>query len=355
MDRKKGDERMIEIKGVSKIFDLKRTKTAAADQIHAVDDVTLTIEDGEIFGIIGHSGAGKSTLIRMINQLERQTSGDIVIDGLRMGELKGKELRRRRMKMGMIFQHFNLLWSRTIEDNIALPLEIAGVPKQKRNERVRELIRLVGLEGREKAYPSELSGGQKQRVGIARALANEPDILLCDEATSALDPETTQSILDLLVEINRSLKLTIVLITHQMEVVQKICHRIAVMSEGKIVEMGSTQDVFLNPQHEVTKRFIQDVTDTDDEDLIRMDLQRYYPNARLVRLYFTPDISNRPILMRVAKETDLEVSIVNSQITNSIMGPMGNMFITVEHEKDEEFTAFCRRLEEEGVKVEVIQ
>ena len=223
---------VIELKNIQKVFQIKDNQ-----QIHAVNNVNLTIKDGEIFGIIGYSGAGKSTLIRIINQLEKQTKGEVIIDGEDISKLPAKELRHRRMKMGMIFQHFNLLWSRTVAQNIEFPLEIANVDKDIRTKRVHELIQLVGLEGRENAYPSELSGGQKQRVGIARALANNPSILLCDEATSALDPETTQSILDLLVEINKKLNLTIVLITHQMEVVQKICHRIAVMSNGDVVEL----------------------------------------------------------------------------------------------------------------------
>lgn len=206
---------MIELQGVTKTFHTKDK------EIQAVKECSLTIHDGEIFGIIGYSGAGKSTLVRMLNALEKPTSGKVLIDGVNISALEGNALRQKRMKIGMIFQHFNLLWSRTVERNIELPLEIAGVPKETRKERVKELIHLVGLDGREKAYPNELSGGQKQRVGIARALANDPSILLCDEATSALDPTTTDSILDLLVEINQKLRITIVLITHQMEVVQK--------------------------------------------------------------------------------------------------------------------------------------
>ena len=224
---------MIEIKEVSKIYDLKNRKVVA------VDNVSLSINNGDIFGIIGYSGAGKSTLVRMINQLETQDKGKILIDGHELNKLSPKQLRQLRTKIGMIFQHFNLLWSRTVSENIELALQIAGIKdKHKRQQRVKELVDLVGLTGRENAYPSELSGGQKQRVGIARALANDPKILLCDEATSALDPDTTKSILDLLLEINRKLKITIVMITHQMEVVQKICNRVAVMSEGKVVEEG---------------------------------------------------------------------------------------------------------------------
>ena len=235
---------MIEIKCVSKVYRLKDR------EVVAVDDVSLTIEDGDIYGIIGYSGAGKSTLVRLINQLEVQDSGKIFIDGQDLGNLSQIELRKLRTKVGMIFQHFNLLWSRTVSENIELALEIAGnKDKRIRQQKVQELVELVGLTGRENAYPSELSGGQKQRVGIARALANDPRILLCDEATSALDPDTTKSILELLLKINKKLNITIIMITHQMEVVQRICNHIAVMSEGKVIEEGTVKEIFTSPQH----------------------------------------------------------------------------------------------------------
>src|SRR5690606_24368222 len=204
---------MIELKKLSKVFDTGK------GSLTAVDHVDLSIGAGEIFGIIGYSGAGKSTLIRLLNGLEKPSDGSVVINGQNITAIKGNDLRKARQKVSMIFQHFNLLWSRTVKENIEFPLEIAGVPKSKRDARVLELVELVGLKGRENAYPSQLSGGQKQRVGIARALANEPEVLLCDEATSALDPQTTDSILELLVDINKRLGLTIVLITHEMHVI----------------------------------------------------------------------------------------------------------------------------------------
>ncbi|MFR1295722.1 MAG: methionine ABC transporter ATP-binding protein [Coprobacillus cateniformis] len=253
---------MIELKHITKIFHTQK------GDISACQDVNLTIQDGEIFGVIGYSGAGKSTLVRIINQLEKQTSGEVIIDGEDISQLSGERLRKKRTKIGMIFQHFNLLWSRTVQKNIELSLEIAGVDKQTRQQKAKQLIELVGLTGRENAYPSELSGGQKQRVGIARALANDPHILLCDEATSALDPDTTEQILDLLIQINRQLGITIVMITHQMEVVQKICHRIAVMSEGKVVEEASVKDIFEHPHHEITKRFVRDLSSKIDDEQI---------------------------------------------------------------------------------------
>ena len=339
---------MIELKNIHKVFEVNSQK------IYAVDGVNLTIHDGEIFGIIGYSGAGKSTLIRIINQLEKQSKGDVIIDGENIGQLSEKTLRQKRMKIGMIFQHFNLLWSRTVAQNIEFPLEIAGIDKATRKQKVQELISLVGLDGREDAYPSELSGGQKQRVGIARALANDPKILLCDEATSALDPDTTQSILDLLVEINQKLHLTIVLITHQMEVVQKICHRIAVMSDGKVVELNDVKSIFEKPCHEVTKRFIQDVHGHDDMERIQKELKEMYPNSYLLRLHFSADISDQPILANVIRKTNVSISIVNSNITHSMAGPMGNMYICVDGEYLE-VQKVVKYLKDEKVKVEVFQ
>ncbi|HEY4551253.1 MAG TPA: methionine ABC transporter ATP-binding protein, partial [Bacillus sp. (in: firmicutes)] len=248
---------MITIKNVKKIFSTKQ------GDVTAVTDVNLEIQEGEIFGVIGYSGAGKSTLIRMLNGLEIPTDGSVTVANKQVSHIKGSELRTARQKIGMIFQHFNLLWSRTVRENISFPLEIAGVSKANRIKKVDELIKLVGLQGREDAYPSQLSGGQKQRVGIARALANDPKVLLCDEATSALDPQTTDSILDLLVDINERLGLTIVLITHEMHVIRKICHRVAVMEDGEIVEKGSVLEVFKNPQQPITKRFVQQVTEPE--------------------------------------------------------------------------------------------
>ena len=241
---------MIRVENVSKTY------TGKQGTVEAVKDVSLEISRGEIFGVIGFSGAGKSTLIRLLNGLETVTSGHIYINEKDIPTLKRKELLKERQKIAMIFQHFNLLWSRTVEENIAFSLEIAGVPKAERKAKVAELIDLVGLTGREKSYPSQLSGGQKQRVGIARALANDPEVLLCDEATSALDPKTTKDILKLLVEINQELGLTIVLITHEMHVVRQICHRVAVMEEGRVVESGEVIEVFKNPQQPITKQFV---------------------------------------------------------------------------------------------------
>ena len=339
---------MIELRHIQKVF-----HTPKGD-IHACQDVNLTIQTGEIFGVIGYSGAGKSTLVRIINQLEKQTSGEVMIDGEDISLLNPKDLRKKRTKMGMIFQHFNLLWSRTVQKNIELPLEIAGVDKEIRKKKTRELIELVGLQGRENAYPSELSGGQKQRVGIARALANDPSILLCDEATSALDPDTTEQILDLLKDINRKLGITIVMITHQMEVVQKICHRVAVMSEGKVVEVGRVKDIFEHPQHTVTKRFVRDISSKIDDDKQNENLKKIYPNGILLRLTFDEDISRQPIVSRVMKETTLDISIVSGNLTNTIDSSFGVLVVNVLGGTKQDYENIIQKFQDYHVIVEVI-
>ncbi len=339
---------MIELRSIVKVFDAGRA------QIHAVNDVSLTIADGEIFGIVGYSGAGKSTLVRIINQLEVQSAGDVIIDGRSMRKLTGKELNEERQKIGMIFQHFNLLWSRTAAENIALPLELAGVPKSERQEKVKKLIRLVGLEGREDAYPSELSGGQKQRVGIARALANDPKILLSDEATSALDPDTTEQILDLLRRINRELGITIVMITHQMEVVQKICTRMAVMSEGRIVEQGTVKEVFEHPVHEITKRFIHNVNESETIENLRTELLEKYPGSHFLRCTFTTNNVDEAIIAEAIRSVDFPVSIVDSRIMESSDRSYGVTYLHLYHGTDEQYNRFVTVLVDHAVKVEAL-
>ncbi len=339
---------MIEIRNITKTFHLEK------GDIQACKNVNLNIRSGEIFGVIGYSGAGKSTLVRIINQLEKQSSGDIVIDGEKLNGLSYKELRQKRMKIGMIFQHFNLLWSRTVQKNIELPLEIAGVDKETRVKRAKELIKLVGLEGREKAYPSELSGGQKQRVGIARALANNPSLLLCDEATSALDPDTTEQILDLLKQINKDMGITIIMITHQMEVVQKICHRIAVMSDGVVVEEGKVKDIFENPRHDVTKRFVRDFSSKVDNEELNNTLKIIYPSGILLRLSFDEVISREPIVSKVIKESKVDISIVSGQLTNTIDSSFGVLIVNVINGTKEQYEEVISRFKDYKVKVEVI-
>ena len=338
---------MISIKGLKKQFITKDRK------ITAVNDVDLEIKEGEIFGVIGYSGAGKSTFIRLINRLEEPTNGKIRIGDKEITELDSHELRVARQNIGMIFQHFNLLWSRTVAENIAFPLEIAGVNKAERMKRVQELIDLVGLTGRENAYPSQLSGGQKQRVGIARALANKPKLLLCDEATSALDPETTNSILDLLVDINEKMGLTIILITHEMHVIRKICHRVAVMEEGNIVELGDVLDVFTNPKQPVTKRFVQQMMG-DDEDESITELIEANPDGTLLKLQFIGDTANQPLISRLSKRYDIDINILQGKITNTQTGSYGTLFVQVLGEDSEVNEAIQYIRSKTTVEVEVI-
>lgn len=334
---------MIEIRHVNKTFHLKHK------DVKAVDNVSLTIEDGSIFGIIGYSGAGKSTLVRMINQLEIQDSGQIIINGQDVKSLSNHQLRQLRTKIGMIFQHFNLLWSRTVSQNVELALEIAGhKDKAKRRAKVQELIDLVGLKGRENAYPSELSGGQKQRVGIARALANDPKILLCDEATSALDPETTKAILDLLKEINLKLNITIVMITHQMEVVQKICTKIAIMSQGKIIEQGKVKDVFMNPKHSVTKKFVSEVATHNEFD--EAMLKQIYPEGILIKVIFDENISRLPILTKVIRQSQGDVNVIAANLSNTLDSSIGVMVIQIVNDDQKVIELFSQY----GARVEVI-
>lgn len=313
---------MIELKNVSKVF------SDGTQEIVAVDDVSLHIDEGEIFGIIGYSGAGKSTLVRTLNGLEQPTSGSITVAGKELSRLSGKQLRQSRQKIGMIFQHFNILWSRTVVENIMFPLEIAGVPKKDRLERAQELVRLVGLDGREGAYPSELSGGQKQRVGIARALANDPDVLLCDEATSALDPKTTDDVLELLLDINRRLDLTIVIITHEMEVIRKICDRVAVMQGGRVVETGKTTDIFQNPKEKITREFIQQDEDEDIDQLLS-DFREYFPEGRILRVTYPGNQSRAPIISRVSREFNVDINIIRGSIYTTQNSPVGTLYVQV--------------------------
>ncbi|UQW96634.1 methionine ABC transporter ATP-binding protein [Rummeliibacillus sp. G93] len=331
---------------------LKKYKTASGS-LTAVQDANLTIRKGEIFGIIGYSGAGKSTMIRLLNGLEKPTSGTVQVSGYDISTIKGKELRQARQKISMIFQHFNLLWSRTVEENIAFPLEIAGVGKEARQKRVSELVEMVGLKGREKAYPAQLSGGQKQRVGIARALANNPEVLLCDEATSALDPETTDAILDLLLDINEKLGITVVLITHEMHVIRKICHRVAVMEAGQIVEQGNVLEVFQSPKAEITKKFVSQVTESaEHKESISQMLDD--PNSQLIQLTFVGKKAEQPVISHLIRTFDVDVNIVHGNISATKSGPYGTLIVRIAG-NEENINKAIQYLDGEDVKSEVIQ
>lgn len=281
------------------LVNLNKTFKTSAGEINALKDINLTINDGEIFGIIGLSGAGKSTLVRCINLLERPTSGDVVVDGKNLTKLSRKELLKVRRSIGMIFQSFNLLEQRNVIKNVCYPLEIAGVKKEKAVMRARELLKLVGLEDREKAYPSQLSGGQKQRVAIARALATEPRYLLCDEATSALDPNTTQSILELLKKINETLGVTIIVITHEMKVIDSICDSVAVIDKSRIAEVGRVSEMFLNPRSDIAKDLI----------LPKHTKSKISGNRR-IRIIFDGESSQRPIISELVLSSGVEVNIM---------------------------------------------
>ncbi|MCO7127305.1 ATP-binding cassette domain-containing protein [Sporolactobacillus shoreicorticis] len=292
---------MIQLSNVEKTF---RTEQGP---VRALSDVSLSIQEGEVFGIIGYSGAGKSTLIRMINLLEKPTAGTITIDGRSLTDLDERQLREERRSIGMIFQHFNLLWSRTVAENIAFPLELTKLKKKQRKERISELIRMVGLEGKAAAYPAQLSGGQKQRVGIARALANNPKVLLCDEATSALDPKTTDSILTLLKEINKTLGLTIILITHEMTVIQKICDRVAVLDGGKIVEQGTVASVFSNPRQTITQEFVG--THTGKKAPFQIDYSAAHAEETVISLSSDDQIAFQRALSHLLGNARLSVKV----------------------------------------------
>ena len=320
---------IIELKNISKIFQTED------GNFTAVDDVSLSVKKGEIFGIIGYSGAGKSTLVRAINLLGRPTSGSVTVRGKDFLSLSAKELREERKKIGMIFQHFNLMKSRTVESNVAFPLKRSGLSKTEISERVKELLKLVEIEGKSKDFPGQLSGGQKQRVAIARALANNPDILLCDEATSALDPTTTRSILALLKRLNKELGLTIVIITHQMEVIKEICDKVAVMENGKVVESGEVFDIFAKPQNEVTKRFIRSTSNLSKvEQLIEEDspVVHLEKDEKLVRFtYITKNVSE-PLISAISRLYEVTINIIFAEIEIVQDAPIGGTVAIVSGE-----------------------
>ncbi|MHC8374756.1 methionine ABC transporter ATP-binding protein [Pseudomonas sp. MDT1-16] len=312
---------MIEFQNVHKTY------RVAGKDIPALHPTSLTIENGQVFGLIGHSGAGKSTLLRLINRLEESSGGKIFVDGEEVTALDANSLRCFRQQVGMIFQHFNLLASKTVADNVALPLTLAGeLSRSDIDRRVAELLARVGLSDHAKKYPAQLSGGQKQRVGIARALATKPKILLCDEATSALDPQTTASVLQLLAEINRELKLTIVLITHEMDVIRRVCDQVAVMDAGVIVEQGSVAEVFLHPKHPTTKRFVQEDEQIDESE--QRDDFAHVP-GRIVRLTFQGEATYAPLLGTVARETGVDYSILAGRIDRIKDVPYGQLTLAV--------------------------
>ena len=302
---------------------LEKVNKVYSNGLHAVKDVSLKVNKGDIFGIIGLSGAGKSSLIRLINRLEEPTSGKIFINKENVLEFNKKQLLERRKKIGMIFQHFNLLSSRTVEENVAFALEIANWNKNEIKERVAMLLDIVGLSDKAKYYPSQLSGGQKQRVSIARALANNPDILLSDEATSALDPKTTKSILELIKKIQQKFSLTVVMITHQMEVVKEVCNRVAIMSDGRIVEEGGVHHIFADPKNEITKELISYVHQQTDTEIDYL----HHKGKKIVKVKFLGTSTQEPIISKVIKEYGIDISVLGGTIDKLATMNIGHLYL----------------------------
>ena len=342
---------MIQLEHISKSF------VTASGTVHAVQDVNLQIGEGEIFGIIGFSGAGKSTLVRCINLLERPTEGRVIVDGEDLTAMDLKKLREVRKKIGMIFQHFNLMRSRTVFQNIAFPLKKSGLSKEEKEKKIESLLELVGLSDKKDAYPSQLSGGQKQRVAIARALANDPKVLLCDEATSALDPQTTQSILKLLKQVNETLGITIVLITHEMAVVKDICDRVAIMEQGRVVEEGDTVSVFSHPKEAMTKDFIDTASNLGKiHDLIAEghSLTEIQPGEQMVLLTYSGSNAGQPLISALAEKFSVSANIIYGNIDYLKGKPLGKLVVTLSGEKEamDQAIDYIRSL---GVEMEVMK
>lgn len=329
------------------IKDLHKEFIAQNQTVSAVKNISLTVEEGDIFGIIGLSGAGKSTLLRSINRLEEPTSGEIYIDGEEITRASNSELREMRKKIGMIFQHFHLLNMKTVEENIAFPLEISNIPNKE--ARITELLKLVDLEDKRHSYPSQLSGGQKQRVGIARALANNPSVLLCDEATSALDPQTTQSILALLKKINRELGVTIVVITHEMEVIKQVCNKVAVMDQGAVIEQGTLTDIFANSQHPITTEFVTSVSRDLPDFLLDAN-----PSNLLMRISYQSEKVGKPLLSTAIRKFEIDANILLGSIDSLDDSLIGNLVVEFSGEPDK-ISAAIQYLEAEDVKCERIE
>lgn len=331
---------MIEVKNLIKEFKLDGT------EFKAVDNVSFSVERGQIYGIIGLSGAGKSTLVRCLNRLEEPTSGEIIVDGKNILDLSEKELLEERRQIGMIFQNFNLFMQKTVYQNIAYPLEISNVSKDKIDERVNELLKFIDLEEKKNAYPSELSGGQKQRVAIARSIATNPKILLSDEGTSALDPANTKVILELLKKVVATYKMTIVMITHQMEVAQDICDRIAVMDHGKIVEENETEQLFKNPKTALTRSFIQHLDVA--EEIVASEFK-----GTILRLVYDGENLAEPILSKCLKEYNVYFNIISANVNKLTEGAMGYLTIEITGE-DQEVDKAIKYLKNSKVSVEVL-
>ncbi|MCO8113828.1 ATP-binding cassette domain-containing protein [Acinetobacter lwoffii] len=335
---------MIEFKDISKQYELK------GQTLHALNQINLQIPTGSIFGIIGYSGAGKSTLIRLINLLERPSSGRIIINGTDFTALDAKALRQERASIGMIFQHFNLMQTKTVAANIEMPMKLLGWSKAEREKRLEELLDFIDLKHKRHAFPDELSGGQKQRVGIARALANHPKILLCDEATSALDPQTTKSVLQLLKKINEEQGITIVMVTHEMDVIETVCDYVAVMEKGDVIETGSTLQIFSQPQHPTTKNFIQTVLQQHLPVNILNNLENQNHNS-IYCLKFLGSSAQETVIQAVIKQFDISLNILFANMTEINGTVIGQMFIQLLGDA-QEIQVAIKFLEQHGVQVD---
>ena len=325
--------------------------------VNAVKNVSLHVEPGDIYGIIGYSGAGKSTLVRTINLLQRPTKGNVVVNGVDLLQLKPKGLRAARKKIGMIFQHFNLMNTLSVFDNVAFPLKKSGKTKSEIEQKVLSLLELVGLEDKVNSYPRQLSGGQKQRVAIARALANDPDVLLCDEATSALDPKTTYSILELLQKVNVQLGITIVIITHEMQVVKEICNKVAVMEEGEVIEKGSVLEIFTNPERDLTKDFIDTATHINqgiETVLSHEQLLNLQEGDYLVKISFVGASTGEPLITKLSTQFQVAANILFANVEIIQDTPVGTLLVGLSGEKSGIENALSY-IKEQGVSVDVLE
>ena len=340
---------MISIKNLNKKYKSEK------EDVLALNDINLDIKEGEIYGIIGPSGAGKSTLIRTINLLEKPTRGQIKIGDKDLTELSAKKLRKKRKEIGMIFQDFNLLSSRTVASNVSFPLEISGIAKNKRKKKVNKLLTLVDLTEKADSYPANLSGGQKQRVGIARALANDPEVLLSDEATSSLDPESTSGVLELLAKIRDELNLTIILITHEMEVIKEVCDKVAVIENGRIVEKGSVIDIFSQPKKKITKRFIKNIIDFELPSRVKEAFNNFDKNkGKFIRVNFIGDSTHQPLISNLIKRYGVNANILYGNIDEIQNIPFGTLVLKLEGNYQQVKNSISY-LKEEDLIVEVIK
>lgn len=341
---------MITLKDINKKFE------SEGRTVEAVKNVNLQIKDGEVFGIIGYSGAGKSTLVRCINLLERPTSGEVFLDDVELTALKASELRKERKKIGMIFQQFNLFASRTIYQNVAYPLKHSGLSKAEKKKKVEELLELVGIADKAGNYPSQLSGGQKQRVAIARALANDPKILLCDEATSALDPQTTHAILKLLKELNKKLGITVVLITHEMDVIKEICDRVAVMEDGKVVEEGDVFTVFASSQQKITRKFVDTTSNLSKIHQLleeHAEITNIKPGECIVKFKYLVRSASEPLVSTISRQFQIDVNIIFGNVELIGSEPIGGL-VSILSGKPGDIENALNYLRDKNVGVEVI-